>query len=221
MTQPVNAGKGAIFDLDGTLLDSMGVWAEVDRIFFERRGIPMPADYAHEVAAMQFGDIADYTIRRFSLDEDWKDLMSEWNDTAQELYATKVRPKPHALNYLHHLRNTGARLAVATSLAPRLRETALEHAGIRDCFDMVCSVDDAGPGGKERPDIFLHAARGLGLPPERCTVFEDILIAVRTAKSLGMRVWAMYDSSSDRDWERICQEADGGIHDFEQAPLRI
>ena len=82
MAQLVNEGKGAIFDLDGTLLDSMGVWKEVDRLFFERRGISMPPDYAHAVAAMQSGDIADYTIRRFSLDEDREDLMREWTDTA-------------------------------------------------------------------------------------------------------------------------------------------
>lgn len=221
MSKPCNLGKGVIFDLDGTLLDSMNVWQEVDRIFFERRGIPMPPDYAHEVAAMQFGDIADYTIRRFCLNEDRRDLMEEWNDTAQELYATKVRLKPHAIDYLQHLRRTGARLAVATSLAPDLREIALNHAGIRDYFDTVCSVDDAGQGGKEDPAIFLYAASSLEVAPADCTVFEDILIAVHTARSLGMHVWAMYDQSSDRDWGRICQEADGGIRDFNQAPLQL
>lgn len=221
MTQLVNEGKGAIFDLDGTLLDSMGVWKEVDRLFFERRGISMPPDYAHAVAAMQSGDIADYTIRRFSLDEDREDLMREWTDTAEELYANQVRTKPHALEYLHHLRSTGAKLAVATSLAPRLRDAALLHAGIRDCFDAVCSVDDAGLGGKERPDIFLYTAKNLGVAPEDCTVFEDILIAVRTARSVGMQVWAMFDASSQGDWERIRKEADGVIRDFNQAPLRL
>lgn len=95
------------------------------------------------------------------------------------------------------------------------------HAGIRDCFDVVCSVDDAGLGGKERPDIFLYTAKNLGVAPEDCTVFEDILIAVRTAKSVGMQVWAMFDASSQGDWECICKEADGVIRDFDQAPLRL
>lgn len=216
-----NRGKGAIFDLDGTLLDSMGVWQEVDRIFFDRRGIPMPADFAHEVAAMQFGDIADYTIRRFRLHEDKRDVMEEWDRTARRLYATQVRTKPHAVEYIHYLRDSGASLAVATSLSPGLRQAALGHAGLLDCFDLTCSVDDAGQGGKESPAIFLHAAQGLGLDPGDCTVFEDILIAIRSARSLGMQVWAMYDPSSDRDWELIQREADGCMDDFDQAPRRL
>ena len=214
----VNIGKAAIFDLDGTLLDSMGVWKEIDQRFFARRNIPMPDDYASVVASMQTGAIARYTINRFHLDERPEDLVEEWNEDALLLYATAVQPKPHALDYLRALRASGAALAVATSLPPRLRQAALKHAGMIDCFDQVCSVDDAESIGKEEPEIYLLASRMLGVPPDQCTVFEDLLVAVDSAKRAGMKVWAMYDQSSAKDWDAIRSEADGAITDFAQAP---
>ena len=214
----VNIGKAAIFDLDGTLLDSMGVWKEIDQRFFARRHIPMPDDYASAVASMQTGAIARYTIDRFHLDERSEDLIEEWNQDALLLYATAVQPKPHALDYLRALRASGAALAVATSLPPRLRQAALKHAGMVDCFDQVCSVDDAESIGKEEPEIYLLASRMLGVAPDHCTVFEDLLVAVDSAKRAGMKVWAMYDQSSAKDWDAIRSEADGAITDFAQAP---
>ena len=214
----VNIGKAAIFDLDGTLLDSMGVWKEIDQRFFARRNIPMPDDYASAVASMQTGAIARYTIDRFHLDERSEDLIEEWNQDALLLYATAVQPKPHALDYLRALRASGAALAVATSLPPRLRQSALKHAGMIDCFDQVCSVDDAESIGKEEPEIYLLASRMLGVAPDHCTVFEDLLVAVDSAKRAGMKVWAMYDQSSAKDWDAIRSEADGAITDFAQAP---
>ena len=214
----VNIGKAAIFDLDGTLLDSMGVWKEIDQRFFARRNIPMPDDYASAVASMQTGAIARYTIDRFHLDERPEDLVEEWNEDALLLYATAVQPKPHALDYLRALRASGAALAVATSLPPRLRQAALKHAGMIDCFDQVCSVDDAESIGKEEPEIYLLASRMLGVAPDHCTVFEDLLVAVDSAKRAGMKVWAMYDQSSAKDWDAIRSEADGAITDFAQAP---
>ena len=88
----VNIGKAAIFDLDGTLLDSMGVWKDIDQRFFARRNISMPADYASAVASMQTGAIARYTIDRFHLGERPEDLVEEWNQDALLLYATAVQP---------------------------------------------------------------------------------------------------------------------------------
>ncbi len=214
----VNNDKAAIFDLDGTLLDSMGVWKEIDQRFFARRNIPMPDDYASVVASMQTDAIARYTIDRFHLDECPDELVEEWNEDALLLYATAVQPKPHALDYLNALRVSGASLAVATSLPPRLRRAALKHAGMTDCFDQVCSVDDVKSIGKEEPEIYLLASRMLGVAPDHCTVFEDLLVAVDSAKRAGMKVWAMYDQSSDMDWDSIRSEADGTITDFAQAP---
>ena len=211
-----NHGKAAIFDLDGTLLDSMGVWDQVDIDFLAKRGIEVPADYMGKVAAMQFRQIAEYTIARFGLPDTPEALMQEWDDMARVAYSTVVEAKPHAVEYLSYLKRSGAKLAVATSLPPALREPAMKHVGIFDYFDQIVSVDDANDVGKDRPDVFLLAAGRLGVVPEQCTVFEDLLVAMRSAKSVGMRVWAIHDDSSDGDWPDICGLADGVLFDFSE-----
>ena len=139
MTQKTkaNQGKGAIFDLDGTLLDSMGVWDQVDVDFLAKRGIEVPDDYMQKVAAMQFRQIAEYTIARFNLSDTPEELMEEWNHMARVMYSTVVEAKPHAREYLATLKASGAKLSVATSLPPTLREPAMRHVGIFDYFDEV------------------------------------------------------------------------------------
>ncbi|MBM6699094.1 HAD family phosphatase [Bifidobacterium pullorum subsp. saeculare] len=216
-----NTGKGAIFDLDGTLLDSMGVWDQVDIDFLAKRGIAVPPDYMTKVASMQFRQIAEYTIARFGLKDTPEELMEEWDAMARVMYATCVEAKPGAADYLRRLRASGAKLAVATSLPPQLREPAMAHVGILEDFDAVVSVDDANDVGKDRPDVYLLAARRLGVAPADCTVFEDLLVGMRSAKSVGMRVWAMHDDSSAADWPAICELADGVLFDFADAPLRL
>ena len=195
MTQETkaNQGKGAIFDLDGTLLDSMGVWDQVDVDFLAKRGIEVPDDYMQKVAAMQFRQIAEYTIARFGLSDTPEALMEEWDHMARVMYATVVEAKPYAREYLESLKASGAKLDVV-------------------------SVDDAGDVGKTEPDVYLLAASRLGIKPSDCTVFEDLLVGMRSAKSVGMHVWAMHDDSSDADWPEICDLADGVMFDFHDAP---
>lgn len=210
--------KAAIFDLDGTLLDSMGVWAQVDIDFLNKRGIEVPPDYMTKVSAMQFRQIAEYTIARFGLTDTPEELMQEWDDMASVAYSTTVEAKPGALDYLRDLKASGVKLGVATSLPPHLREPALRHVGMFELFNDIVSVDDANDVGKDQPDVYLLAAKRLGAAPADCTVFEDLLVGMKSAKSVGMKVWAMHDDSSASDWPEICHLADGVLFDFHDAP---
>lgn len=208
---------GCIFDMDGTLLDSMGVWEQVDADFFVSRGIDVPADYSSAVVAMPFDQIAEYTIERFKLPETPVQIMQEWNDLARWAYTHTVQVKPHAVGYLKALHEHGIPLAVATSLPKTLRDPALAHAQISDYFDVVCSTDEVSKG-KESADIYVHAAQLLGVESHHAVVFEDILTGIKAAKSVGMHAWAMYDESSHQDWAEIQKVADGAIRDFSEAP---
>jgi len=211
--------KAYIFDLDGTLLDSMGVWLDINVVFLANRGIVAPADYARKISAMTFSESAAYTIERFNLPDTTESLVQEWYDMAALAYGNTVQMKPHAKEYLAELRKRGAKIAIATSSVPELYEPALHKHGIYDWFDVICDASEVGCG-KSRPDIFILAAKKLGIPPEDCIVFEDILAAVKSAKSIGMTVYGVYDNASKSDWEQIKKTAHGVISDFSQMQKR-
>jgi len=210
--------KAYIFDLDGTLLDSMGVWEQLDIDFLKKRGITVPPDYMNAVSPMTPYEAAAYTVKRFALPDSIDGLMREWNDMAAYAYGNTVQMKPYAKEYLMTLRERGAKLAVATSLSAELCGPALRNNGIDNFFDVICRTDEAGCG-KSCPDVFLLTAQKLGVSPGDCLVFEDILAAVKSAKSAGMSVCAVYDKTSANDWEEIKKTADYAIDDFRGAPL--
>jgi HAD superfamily hydrolase (TIGR01509 family) len=212
--------KAVIFDLDGTLIDSMGVWQRIDVEFLAKRGLAVPPSYAADICALSFRETAEYTIRRFNLRESPEALLDEWNAMAAHEYSCNVPLKPYAREYIAALRDMGVKLAVATSLSPPLCELVLKHNGIFDCFDSICFTDDVGRG-KEFPDIFLHAASALGVSPENCLVFEDIAPAVKSAKEAGMSVIGVLDDSAKRQWGEISRVADGVLCDFKAAVLSL
>jgi HAD superfamily hydrolase (TIGR01509 family) len=214
----LNTGKAAIFDVDGTLLDSMGLWHQVDVDFFASRGLELPDDYERAVCAMKPMECARYTIDRFRLHDRPEALVRLWNQMAMTAYATSVKPKPGAVEYVCYLKDTGASLAVATSLTPAMRDAALRHIGIAEYFDEAVSVEQTTSVDKSRPEVYLFAASALGVGPEDCTVFEDLLVGMKAAKTAGMRVWAVRDEYAKTDCVAIRRVADGVIDDFTDAP---
>ena len=212
--------KAYIFDLDGTLLDSMSVWEQIDVDFLTKRGLEIPPDYINAISSLTFKDAARYTIRRFALTESVEDLLSEWNSMAIHAYGNTVQMKPYAKEYLYSLKRKGAKLGIATSLPAVLYEPALRNHGIIELFDCICSTDEVTKS-KTSPDVFLLAARKLGVDPEECIVFEDIPDAIKSAKLAGMTVYGVYDEASKEHWQFIQQIADGVIYDFSELETRL
>lgn len=206
--------KAAIFDLDGTLLDSMGIWAQIDADFLQKRGLSIPDDYIRAVTPLGFQEAAEYTIRRFDLKESPEELLREWKSMCRDAYAHTVRLKPHAEGYLIRLKQAGIKLGIATALSEDLYRPALERNGILHLFDSFVSLADV-KRGKEFPDIYLLAAERLGVPPFLCMVFEDILSGILAAASGGFQTCGVYDPCSKSEWERICEAADLTINSFE------
>ncbi|MCL2036984.1 MAG: HAD family phosphatase [Oscillospiraceae bacterium] len=212
--------KACIFDLDGTLLDSMNVWLQIDVDFLKKRGFEVSPDYTAIVSSMNFPEAAAYTKERFALADDVSDIMREWNDMAAYAYANTVKMKPGAKEYLAALKERGAKLAIVTSSVPDLFEPTLRNHGILDWFDVICISEEVGCG-KSRPDIFLLAAQKLGVKPSDCIVFEDIIEAVKSAKSIGMTVCGVYDEASHGDWAEIKSHADFTLTDFTDGILYV
>ena len=199
--------KVAIFDLDGTLLDSGDVWHRIDCEFLARRGLALPKDYARAVSVMHLSEAAEYTIQRFSLDETPEEVAAEWREMAREAYARRVPMKDGARAYLASLRRQGVRLAVATALDRPLAVPALQNHGIYDWFETVVFAEEVG-AGKSSPLIFCRVAEVLGVQPADCTVFEDTLAGVRSAKAAGMQAVGVADAGSAVDRADILAAAD-------------
>lgn len=210
--------QASIFDLDGTLLDSMHIWADVDAEFLKRRGITVPADYTGIITPMSLDEAAVYTIDRFKLAESVEDLKQEWNRMVELAYTHDVGLKPYVREYLSSLKQSGMKLAVATSLPRSLYEPALANNDLLHLFDICCSTDEVGVG-KRRPDIFLLAAERLATAPSFCAVYEDLLEAIISAKQAGMTTYAVYDESSEASWQHMVEIADAAIYSFKDAPI--
>lgn len=210
--------EAAIFDLDGTLLDSMGIWEQIDICFLRKRNLSVPKDYAAKISSLSFEETAKYTIARFKLNEKAEDIMQEWSEMAAYEYAHHVRLLPHALDYLLKLKEAGVRLAVATGMTMTLAVPCLKNNAVLELFDAVCSTDEVAHG-KEYPDIFELVADRIGVPPEKCIVFDDVLPAIKSAKQAHMMTCGVYDQYSERQRTEIQKLADYYLIDWRDAPL--
>jgi len=206
--------EAAIFDLDGTLLDSMYVWHHIDKVYFARRGMVTPPDYGRALAGLSYRESAEYTKKRFGFTEPWEEIVQEWTDLAREEYACHVPLKPGALEYLQFLKASGVKLAVATALPEYLYRPCLEHLGVLEMFETLCSTDDTGGRGKKNGEVFLLAAKRMNMDPAKCAVFEDTLEGMRGAKAAGMLAYCAKDASNSHAHPEIETFADGMVDCF-------
>ncbi len=206
---------GIIFDLDGTLLDSMWVWDDVDREFLGNRGLEVPADYQKEIVALGFEETAHYTIERFHLDEDPADIMNEWRHMAEEKYAWDVDVKPMVIPMLAWFKDHDMKLGIATSSYESLFMPCLERNQILQYFDAIAKTEEVHVG-KNKPDVYLLAAEKLKKRPEECVVFEDIFQGIQTAKEAGFHTVAVYDEKNRDMWEKTKEIAHHSILNFNE-----
>ena len=166
-----------IFDMDGTIADSMGHWKNLEREFLIEKGIQEDIDEVlKEIQHMTIPAAMEYFIDRFGFSGTVETLTDEFNALMAEHYRNDVEIKPGARAYLDKLRAQGAKMCIASATSTPLVKIALEHMDITDYFEFVLSCVDVGHS-KDRPDVFLEAARRLGGTPAECAVFEDSLVA--------------------------------------------
>ena len=207
--------KGAIFDLDGTLLDSMNVWRQIDVEFLAKRGFEVPQDYLEAITPLGVKAAADYTIARFGLHENPEDLIAEWLSMARDAYAYTVPLKPLVKEYLDQLKRLGIGVAAATSSERELMIPALRRTGIYEYFDAIVTVSEVARG-KEFPDIYEEAAARIYQKADACVVYEDIIEGIRGANKGGFLTVGVYDPESEFSRKAIIREADVYIRGYEE-----
>ena len=203
-----------LFDMDGTLLDSNGVWKDVDREFLARRGLPYTRAYYEGVAHTIFPLAAKFTKEYCHLSESCEEIMAEWMDLAKDAYA-HVTVKPGVRAYLKQCKAEGRQMAVVTSSVPAHCHTALERLDLEKYFQRITFAQELGLE-KRDPEIWRIAAREGGVRPEDCTVFDDSLAACKGARQALMRVVGVYDGFFAADEKEMRGFCDVYIKSFEE-----
>ena len=201
-----------LFDLDGVLIDSNGIWKDVDRTFLARRGIPYSQAYYEGVAHTIFPLAAEFTKAFCGLDESCEEIMAEWMELAQGLYSA-VSLKSGVREYLKQCRTEGERMAIVTSSVPEHCREALRHLELESYFERVIFAHELRME-KRSPDLWRMAADCMGVRPKDCAAFDDSIASCRGAKAAGMRVIGVYDryfADNEAEMRAVC---DVYIRDF-------
>ena len=208
----------AIFDMDGTLTDSMGVWNQLAEEYITGLGYVYSPQVMESTAHLTVLDSAAIFVEHYRLSKTPEQVAREINALMEAHYRTDIPLKPGARTVLERLAAAGVKMCVASSTSPELLDICLRRLGVRDFFQFLLSAEEVG-AGKDRPDVYLEAARRLGGTPENTMVFEDVIFAARTAKSAGFQVAAIYDTSSAADQEALRGVADCYLTGWEDPAL--
>lgn len=206
--------KCIIFDLDGTLIDSMQLWRRVDAEFLNSRGIEVPDDlFDHLPQGNSFIQTAQYFKDRFELPDSVESVMKEWTDMVSWHYSNDVRLKPGAGELVSMLHSKGIPIGLGTSNSRELAERALSNGGIHQCFSAFVT-GDMHLMGKPFPDIYLKCAALLNMNPAGCLVIEDTLAGVQAGRNAGMSVYSIYDADSHAHQSAIKAVASATFEDY-------
>lgn len=203
-----------IFDVDGTIADSMWMWKQIDIEYLGRFGIELPKNLQKNIEGMSFRETAVYFKEHFQISDDIEKMMSDWNEMAAHKYRYEIPLKKGVREFLNICKKKNIAMGIATSNSVELLNYFLKAHELHNYFEVVITGSD-GLRGKPAPDMYLEAAKRLSVKPEKCLVFEDIMPGILAGKRAGMRVCAVDDIYSNDITDKKIEEADYFIKSFE------
>lgn len=207
--------KGAVFDFDGTLVDSMNMWTDIDIEYLARYGHEFTADLQKDIEGMSTDEMAVYFRNRYGIQRTNQQMREDWEEMSREKYLKEIPLKPHVPEFLSYLESLGIKMGIATSTELSIALPCLERFSIEKYFDTITTTTEAGCG-KPAPDVYLLAVRRMGLLPSDCIAFEDLPAGIMAAKAAGIYTAAVYDSFSEDREEEKRSLSDMFISDFSE-----
>ncbi|WP_080800360.1 HAD family hydrolase [Arabiibacter massiliensis] len=206
---------GVIFDCDGTLLDSMGVWREAEADLARRAGITLSRAETDEITTLTIPECGAFFHERFGLGESAADVVRMIDEFMLEFYRTRAEARPGALAFVQGLAALGAHASVASSSPQPYLQAGLERCGFAPYLDAIVSVDDVG-ASKREPAVYDRARELMGTALDDTWGVEDSVYAVRTLREAGYRTLGIYDCDLSGTFEQLAEAADHAIRTFEQ-----
>lgn len=194
-SSPLAGKKAFLFDLDGTLVDSMWMWGAIDVEYLGKFGLTCPPDLQKAIEGMSFSETAAYFKKRFALEASLEEIKADWVSMSIEKYRSQVPPKPGTEAFLSWAAKQNIKMAVCTSNGREMVDAVLSSLNLARYFDCIITGCEVA-AGKPSPDIYLEAARRMKVSPEECAVFEDVPAGILAGKRAGMEVFAMEDEYS-------------------------
>ena len=189
--------NAVIFDMDGTLIDSTGLWHEIDMLFFAKRGMELPKDYAQKIVHLGLRKAAELTRELYGVKETPDEIIHEWRQMALDMYHNDVELKPGAIALLETLKSNGLKLAIATANDAELYMPCIMRLGIGDYFDFIADVNSSKEG-KNNAKIYLDLTEKMNSKPENTLVLEDMPTCIKTVYDAGFVTVAVADKASEK-----------------------
>lgn len=207
--------KYKIFDMDGTLLDSMFLWKDFGKNYLLHIGIRPPENLSEILSTMTLEKAAEYFIEAFGLKSTAEEILDDMKKLVEYKYKYELKLKPYVKEYLQKSKDEGALMCVATASSLNLAMAALERNDILKYFSFVSSCEEVGVG-KHKPDIFYYAVEKLKATPSETVVYEDAYFAIKTAKEAGFYTIGVYDEVFEAEREKIEKISDKFIETFRE-----
>lgn len=212
--------KAVIFDMDGTLIDSMWIWPDIDAYYVKKYHLELPDNFHRAIEGKSYHETAQYFRETFDMALSTEEIMNEWTSLAYQRYTEEVTLKPGVKEFLQYGKENGILFGIATSNGRTLAEAALKALQIDSYFTAMRTSGEVSEG-KPSPDIYLKVAEDMQVLPEHCLVFEDVPMGILAGKRAGMQVCAVYDEFSRPLNQEKKKLADYYIHDFHDVMDRI
>ena len=212
--------KGVIFDIDGVLLDSLGIWDDLGARYLKSIGVEPEEGLNVILFSMSMEQGASYLNEHYNLQKSDAEVHMGLSQMLEDFYFNEVLPKPGAKELLEFVKAKGIKITAATSSPRRHIEKALERNGMLSFFEKIFTNSEVG-ASKHSPEIYNRAAAFLGTKPSDTLVFEDSLYALKTAGNAGFNTVGVYDLKGEKDQEGVKNTGDHYVMELNECPALI